>query len=198
MLSWWAHRRARNTYTRTSLTPKTPTHTQHKELVPSLLHSPSGPAFPFQCYPGVVEKKVSPLALSMWFPNNRFKQTKPHPCFLFTFHIHTRLHRHNPYHLTHVITKHAVQMRHFPKCPMAFHPKPISKIRENIPMKFGFYRPSHMVFLQCVPLTHSSNSQTVNHYLILQSNDCSITKQWHLAIKFNKNLQLYYRNWLAQ
>ena len=30
-----------------------------------------------------------------------------------TVRIHTCLHRHNPYHLTHVITKHAVQMRHF-------------------------------------------------------------------------------------
>ena len=28
--------------------------------------------------------------------------------------------------------------------------------------------------------------------------DRSITKQWHLAIKYNKNLQLYYRNWLDQ
>ena len=39
MLSWWAHYRARNTYTRTSLTSKTPTHTQHKESVPQSLHS---------------------------------------------------------------------------------------------------------------------------------------------------------------
>ena len=78
-------------------------------------------------------------------------------------------HRHNLYHLTHVVTKHAVQMRHFSKCLMGFHPKPISKIRENLPMKFGSCRPSHMIFLQCVPLTHSSNSQTVNYYLILQS-----------------------------
>ena len=95
----------------------------------------------------------------------------------------------NPYHHTHVIYQTCSADETFPKCPMAFHPKPISKIGENLPMKFGFCRPSHMVFLQCVPLTHSSNSQTVNHYLILQSNDRSITKQWHLAIKFNKNLQ---------
>ena len=44
MLSWWAHYRGKNTYTRTSLTSKTPKHTQHKESVPSLLHSPLGPA----------------------------------------------------------------------------------------------------------------------------------------------------------
>ena len=46
LLSWWAHYRAKSTYTRTSLTSKTPKHTQHKESVPSLLHGPSGPAFP--------------------------------------------------------------------------------------------------------------------------------------------------------
>ena len=52
MLSWWAHYRAKNTYTRTSLTSKTPIHTQHKESVPSLLHSPSGPAFPSSAIQG--------------------------------------------------------------------------------------------------------------------------------------------------
>ena len=46
MLSWRAHYRAKNTYTRTSLTSKILKHTQHKESVPSLLHSTSGPAFP--------------------------------------------------------------------------------------------------------------------------------------------------------
>ena len=40
MLSWWAHQRANNTYTRTSLDSKTPTHTQHKESILSLIHSP--------------------------------------------------------------------------------------------------------------------------------------------------------------
>ena len=52
LLSWWAHYRAKNTYTRTILTSKTPTHTQHKESVPSLLHSPSGPAFPSSAIQG--------------------------------------------------------------------------------------------------------------------------------------------------
>ena len=41
-----SHWRAKNTYSRTSLTSRTPTHTRHKESVPSLLHSPSGPDFP--------------------------------------------------------------------------------------------------------------------------------------------------------
>ena len=53
LLSWWAHYRAKKTYTGTSLTSKTPTHTQHKESVPSLLHSPSGPAFPSSAIQGL-------------------------------------------------------------------------------------------------------------------------------------------------
>ena len=64
--------------------------------------------------------------------------------------------RHNLYHLTHVSFQTCSADETFLECPMEFHPKPISKIRENLPMKFGFCRPSHMVFLQCVPLTHSS------------------------------------------
>ena len=161
MLSWWAHYRARNTYTRTSLTSKTPTHTQHKESVPSLLLSPSRPAFPFQCYPGVVEKKVSPLALSVWFPITRLLcKPIPHPCFLFTC-------------LTNII--YTISLMLLPnmqckwdisKCLMDFHLKPISK--GNLPLNFGSCKSSHMIFPQCVPLTHSSNSQTVNHYLILK------------------------------
>ena len=88
---------------------------------------------------------------------------------LFTFHIHTCL-TNIIYTISLVfLTKHVVQMRHFSKCPMEFQPKPISKIRENLPMNFGSCRPSHMIFLQCVPLAHSSNSQTINHYLIIQS-----------------------------
>ena len=75
--------------------------------------------------------------------------------------------RHNLYHLTHVTTKHAVQMRHFHNVQWRFTRNPFP--RENLPMKFGFCRPSHMIFLQCVSLTHSSNSQTINHYLIIQS-----------------------------
>ena len=97
------------------------------------------------------------------------------PTPFYSSHSHMS-YRHNPYHLTHVITKHAVQMRHFQNVQWRFTQNPFP--RENLPMKFGFCNPSHMVFLQCVPLTHSSNIQTVNHYLILQSQiDCSITKQ---------------------
>ena len=66
-----------------------------------------------------------------------------------------------------LLSKHAVQMRHFHNVQWRFTRNPFP--RENLPMKFGFCRPSHMVFLQCVSLTHSSNSQTVNHYLIIQS-----------------------------
>ena len=75
--------------------------------------------------------------------------------------------RHNLYHLTHVTTKHAVHMRHFQNVQWRFSQNPFP--RENLPMKFGSCRPSHMIFLQRAPLTHSSNSQTVNHYLIIQS-----------------------------
>ena len=57
MLSWWAHYRAKNTYTRTNLTSKTPKHTQHKELVPSLLHSPSGPDLPSSAIQGLWRRK---------------------------------------------------------------------------------------------------------------------------------------------
>ena len=76
--------------------------------------------------------------------------------------------RHNLYHLTHVTTEHAVQMRHFQNVQWHFTRNPFP--RENLPMKFGSCRSSHMIFLRRVSLTHSSNSQTVNHYLIIQSN----------------------------
>ena len=103
-----------------------------------------------------------------------------HPQLLFTFHIPHMSYQHNLYHLTHVAYQTCSVDGTFPKCPMEFHSKPISKIGENLPMKFGSCRPSHMVFLQCVPLAHSSSSQTVNHCLTIQSKfDCSITKQWH-------------------
>ena len=42
-------------------------HTQHKEASPSMLHSPSGYASPFQCYSGCAKKKTGPLDLSMRF-----------------------------------------------------------------------------------------------------------------------------------
>ena len=57
MLSWRAHYKAKNTYTRTSLSSKTPAHTQHKESVPSLLHSPSGLAFPSSALQGLWRRK---------------------------------------------------------------------------------------------------------------------------------------------
>ena len=43
MLSWWAHWRAKDTYTRTSLSSRTPTHTNTRKSVLSLQHSPSDP-----------------------------------------------------------------------------------------------------------------------------------------------------------
>ena len=82
---------------------------------------------PFQCYPGVVDKKVIPLALSVWFPITRLSsKPSPHPYFLFTFHIHTS-HRHNLYHLTHVVYQTCSADETFLKCPMVFHSKPIFK-----------------------------------------------------------------------
>ena len=39
------------------LTSKTPTHTQHKESVPSLLHNPSGPDFPSSAIQGFWRRK---------------------------------------------------------------------------------------------------------------------------------------------
>ena len=69
MLSWWAHWRYKDTCTRTSLTSRTPTHTQHKEISPFSATQSLRTWFPFQCYSGVVEKKSNPLALSMWFPD---------------------------------------------------------------------------------------------------------------------------------
>ena len=57
--------------------------------------------------------------------------------------------RHILYHLTHVATKHVVQMRHFQNVQWRFTRNPFP--RENLPMKFGSCRPSHMIFLQRVP-----------------------------------------------
>ena len=79
----------------------------------------------------------------------------PTPSYISYSHMY---YRHNPYHLTHVAYQTCSADETFPKCPMEFHLKPISKIRENLPMKFGSCRPSHMIFLQCVPLAHSSKS----------------------------------------
>ena len=78
-----------------------------------------------------------------------------------------------------LLTKHVVHMGHFQNVQWSFTRTPFPRY-ENLPMKFGSCRPSHMVFLQCVPLAHSSSIQTTNHHLLIQSKfDCSITKQWH-------------------
>ena len=74
MLNQYTHGEAKDTYTKASLTSKTPTHTQNQESVPSLLHSPSGPEFPCQCSFGVVEKKASHLNLFVWLPNLGFSR----------------------------------------------------------------------------------------------------------------------------
>ena len=69
MLIWWSHWRDKDTYTRTSLTYRTPTHTQHKEISPFSATQSLRPWPPFRCFSGVVEKKTSPLSISVWFPN---------------------------------------------------------------------------------------------------------------------------------
>ena len=67
MLSWWAHWRDTDTNTRTRLAFIIPTHTQHKEISPFSATQSLKPWSPFQCYSGVVEKKDSSVALSVWF-----------------------------------------------------------------------------------------------------------------------------------
>jgi len=67
MLSWWAHWRAADTNTRTSLDSRTPTHTQHKEVSPFSATQSLRPWSSLQCSSGVVEKKSSSIALSVWF-----------------------------------------------------------------------------------------------------------------------------------
>ena len=75
--------------------------------------------------------------------------------------------RHNLYHLTHVVYQTCSADETFSKCPMVFHLKPISKGRPS--HEVCLLQAITMVFLQCVPLAQSSNIQTVNHHLILQS-----------------------------
>ena len=79
MLCWWAHCRARNTYTRTSLTSKTPTHTQHKESVPSLLHSPSGLAFPSSAIQGLWRRKLALYLCLCGFQTHKVYQANQAP-----------------------------------------------------------------------------------------------------------------------
>ena len=71
--------KSKDTYTRTSLTSRTPTHTQHKEISPFSATQSLIPELPFQCYSGVVEKKANPLALSVWLPNTPGLSSKPSP-----------------------------------------------------------------------------------------------------------------------
>ena len=78
MLSWWAHWRARDTYTRTNLASRTPTHIQHKEISPFSTMQSLRPWSPFQCYSGVVEKKtISVLYLCGSQPTGFIKHLKP-------------------------------------------------------------------------------------------------------------------------
>ena len=75
MLNWWAHWRAKDTDTRTSLAFRTPTHTQHKEISPFSATQSLRPSSPFQCYSGVVENKSSSVALSVWFSTHQVYQS---------------------------------------------------------------------------------------------------------------------------
>ena len=110
--------------------------------------------------------------------------------FFFTFHIHTCLTD-----ITHTISLMLLpnmQCRwDISKCLMAFHPKPISKIRENLPMKFGSCKSSHMIFLRCVSLTHSSIAKQSIITWYYNPNWSFHNQAMTLAIKFNKNLQFY-------
>ena len=137
----------------------------------TLIHLPTQYAFVKEEWGSFSELTIPQLALSTPF---------------YISHSHMS-YRHNPYHLTHVITKYAVQMRHFQNVQWRFTWNPFP--RENLPMKFGSCRSSHMIFLQCVSLTHSSNIQTVNHYLIIQSNWSFHNQAMTLVIKFNRKLQ---------
>ena len=74
MLGWWAHWRAIDTNTRTSLASITSTHTQHKEIRPFSTMQSLIPWSPFQCYLGVVEKKSRLVALSVWFSTHQVCQ----------------------------------------------------------------------------------------------------------------------------
>ena len=78
MLSWWAHWRATDTNTRASLASRTPTHTQHKEVSPFSATQSLRPRSSLQWSSGVVEKKASSIALSVWFSIPRFiKHIRP-------------------------------------------------------------------------------------------------------------------------
>ena len=74
-----------------------------------------------------------------------------------------------------LFTNYVVQMGHYQNAQWSFTRNPFPRHR-ILPMNFGSCRPSHMVFLQCVSLAHSSSSQTVN---IQSKSNCVITKQRH-------------------
>ena len=78
MIRWWAHWRAKDTYTRVSLDSRTST-CPTQGINPFFATQSLRPWPPFQCYSGVVEKKASPLALSVWLPNTPSLSSKPIP-----------------------------------------------------------------------------------------------------------------------
>ena len=81
MLNWWDHWRAKETYTRTILNSRTPTYSQHKESIPSLLHSPSGPAFPFSAIQGLWRRNPTLQLCPCGFqPPGLSSKPSPHPC----------------------------------------------------------------------------------------------------------------------
>ena len=109
---------------------------------------------------------------------------------LFTFHIPHMSYRHNLYHLTHVVYQTCSADGTFPKCPMEFHPKPISKIWE----------PSHEVWLLRA-ITHGLPTMcthgTFIKYPNIQSSSTNTIQIWlfhnqamALVIRFNMKLQL--------
>ena len=74
ILSWWAHWRAVDTNTRAILDSRTPTHTQHKEVSAFSATQSLRPWSSLQCSSGVVEKKSSLVALSVWFSTHQVYQ----------------------------------------------------------------------------------------------------------------------------
>ena len=114
-----------------------------------------------------------------------------HPQLLFTFHIPHMSYRHNLYHLTHVAYQTCNADGTFPKCPMEFHPKPISKIRENLPHEVWLLQAiTHGLPAACnpgafikYPNSQSGSTNTIQIWLFQN-------QAMALVIKFNMNLQL--------
>ena len=80
MLSWWARWRAKDTYTRTILACRTPTHTQHKEIIPFSATKSLRPWSPFQCYSGVCgeESQLSSSVYVVLNPPGLSSTSGPH------------------------------------------------------------------------------------------------------------------------